>query len=180
MMPHSGFSLLVHALILLIRFLGRTLGLSVNKFKEKALRLGLKVSPRLSAKVLSPDFFLRQVFAYSIIAAIFTLVMAGAVFSFRVSLRNGGNYSIVSSLFKGTQAMAGQTMKSDNLIEVDSSTTQDTTVDLENISGPNQTPGDNSWLTATLQSIDNYQISNYHTKSDSNSAIGKKLLLDKN
>jgi len=178
MIPCSSFSLIVHALILLIRFLGRTLGLSANKLKAIVLRWGLRISPRLCLRALSRDFFLRQVFAYLIITSVFILVTAGAVFSFRTSLQNGNNYSIVAALFKGAPVMAGQKNSEEISQPVDSS------INAVNSSAQSQAPEQTAWLVAEYRPIDNSVSINYHTKSSLKPrikpTINKRLLLDKN
>jgi hypothetical protein len=171
MIPYFGLSLVVHALILLVKFLSKNFGLSANELKAVVLRLGLKISPRFFIKALSRDFFLRQVFAYSIIASVFILAAGGAVSSLKISLRGGNNLVFVAGLFKSTVVMATQ-KNSAELYKFDVNKIRETQYVVN--SGPlpieSLTYERQGWL------LDNYQPNDYYMQSAHSILVSKSML----
>ncbi len=162
MIPFAGLSLIVHSLVLLIKFLGKTLGLGGQKIKPFFLRWGLKVSPRLSLGLLNYNSSWRQGFAFLIIVVFISLTLINNFFILKITVRNSSSIAFLAETFRSALAFAGQK----NSEEISQSGISLTNAEVFSAQPPK--PTQNVWLVAEYLPIDISLASNYHKQSGLN------------
>jgi len=126
MFPRFGLPLIIHTLILGVKFLGETLRIKPHEIKARFLRWGLKINPRLCLVLFRKDTILRQYFAYLIIFLVFFISMLYMAISFKVSLNRGSNLVLIREFLSPISALA---VREKNLPETQAAGKHDIAID---------------------------------------------------